>query len=146
MRVVVNGGADGVEALVQAKHLSLTTSLNGDVMVDGNQGHIRRLLINLLDNALKFTPEHGQIAVALEACDGRAIVKIADSGPGIAPADLPFIFERFFRGKERGEPGSGLGLSLCREIARLHGGEITATNIAGGASQVGVSLPASTRT
>jgi two-component system OmpR family sensor kinase len=146
LRILVHEVADAVEPLVQAKHLSLTTSLNGDVLVDGNQGHIRRLLINLLDNALKFTPEHGRIAVAVEAHDGKAIVKIADSGPGIAPADLPFIFDRFFRGKERGEPGSGLGLSLCREIARLHGGEITATNIAGGGSEFVVSLPASTRT
>ena len=143
LRVLVHEVADAVEPLVQAKHLSLTTTLNGDVMVDGNQGHIRRLLINLLDNALKFTPEHGRIAVAVEAHDGKAIVKIADSGPGIAPADLPFIFDRFFRGKERGEPGSGLGLSLCREIARLHGGEITATNIAAGGSEFVVSLPAS---
>ena len=145
LRVLVHEVADAVEPLVQAKHLSLTTTLNGDVMVDANQGHIRRLLINLLDNALKFTPEYGKIAVALEAHDGKAIVKIADSGPGIASADLPFIFERFFRGKERVEPGSGLGLSLCREIARLHGGEITAANIAEGGSEFVVSLPASTR-
>src|SRR5260370_4216732 len=79
LRVLVHEVADAVEPLVQAKHLSLTTSLARYATIDRSQGHIRRLLINLLDNALKFTPEHGHIAVALEPSHGRAIVKIPHS-------------------------------------------------------------------
>jgi len=69
-------------------------------------------------------------------------LRIADSGPGIDDADLPFIFERFFRGRSsRGVSGNGLGLSLCREIVELHGGEISAANRPGGGAEFAVTLP-----
>jgi len=132
---------DAIEPLVQAKNLVLAATLDGAVYVHGSPNHLRRLLINLLDNALKFTPEHGRIAVSLEARNGHAALRVTDSGPGIAPADLPFIFDRFFRGKAQGESGSGLGLSLCHEIVRLHQGEIHAANAAGGGSEFVVTLP-----
>jgi signal transduction histidine kinase len=143
LRALVQEVAEAVEPLVHAKHLTLQTSLNGRVLVEGNSNHLRRLLINLLDNALKFTPESGRITLALDSRDAQAIMRIADSGPGIPDGDLPFIFDRFFRGKGRTEAGSGLGLSLCREIARLHGGEISVTNRAEGGAEFIVSLPLS---
>ncbi len=91
-------------------------------------------MINLLDNVLKFTPDDGWIGLAMESCNGCVRLRIADSGPGIDNADLPFIFERFFRGRcSRGVSGNGLGLSLCREIGGLHRGEISAANRPGGA-------------
>ena len=93
-------------------------------MVHGNADHLRRLVVNLLDNAIKFTSGFGRIAVTLERRENRAIFRVSDSGPGIAAADLPFIFDRFFRGSGPKTNGSGLGLSLCREIVRLHHGEI----------------------
>lgn len=142
---LVHEVADAVEPLVQAKRLALETNLNGATVVEGNPNHLRRLLINLLDNALKFTPENGRINLRLDSHDGQALVHIADSGPGVPDSDLPFIFDRFFRGKDRIESGSGLGLSLCREIARLHGGEINAKNRASGGTEFIVSLPLSTR-
>lgn len=142
LRTLVREVIDAIEPLLHAKNLALATTLESDVYVDGSSSHLRRLLINLLDNALKFTPEHGRIAVALEAREGRAILRVADTGPGIAPSDLPFVFERLFRGKEHAESGSGLGLSLCREIVRLHKGEISAANAAGGGAEFVVTLPA----
>jgi heavy metal sensor kinase len=145
LRALVNEVTEAVQPLVHAKNLVLRISLNGDVFVDGNPNHLRRLLINLLDNALKFTPPNGRVAIALESHDGRAVFRIADSGPGIAPADLPFIFERFFRSKEHNEAGTGLGLSLCREIVHLHSGQITAANRAEGGAEFVVTLPASAR-
>jgi signal transduction histidine kinase len=135
---------EAVEPLVQTKHLALQANLNTDVFVDGNRNYLRRLLINLLDNALKFTPSQGRIAMTIESFDGHATLRIADNGPGIPSADLPFIFDRFFRGRTRNEPGSGLGLSLCREIARLHGGDISAHNLDCGGIEFIVTLPAST--
>ena len=100
-------------------------------------------MINLLDNALKFTPEEGWIGIALKSHNGRVKLRIADSGPGLEQEELPFIFERFFRGRSgRNQAGKGLGLSLCREIVELHGGEISAANQPGGGSEFVVMLPA----
>jgi signal transduction histidine kinase len=132
---------EAVEPLVQAKNLKLTTNCAEDLVVDGNSDHLKRLVINLLDNAIKFTPENGQVSVALDAQVNRAVLRVSDTGPGIAPADLPFIFERFFRAAGQKTVGSGLGLSLCREIVRLHQGEISAHNNPNGGCEFVVALP-----
>jgi signal transduction histidine kinase len=133
--------ADAVEPLAQAKDLIFVTAFGHDVYVNGSANHLRRLLINLIDNAVKFAPEHGHVGFALEAQEGQALLLVTDNGPGIAPDDLPLVFERFFRSKERNEPGSGLGLNICREIVRMHGGEISAANREGGGSEFVVMLP-----
>jgi two-component system OmpR family sensor kinase len=133
--------AEAVEPLAQAKDLIFVTAFGQSVYVNGSANHLRRLLINLIDNAVKFAPEHGHVGFALEAQEGQALLLVTDNGPGIAPADLPLVFERFFRSKERSEPGSGLGLNICREIVRLHGGEISASNREGGGSEFVVMLP-----
>ncbi|MGO9057685.1 MAG: sensor histidine kinase [Candidatus Binataceae bacterium] len=125
---LVHEVVEAVEPLTQAKNLILTASGNGHLMVHGNADHLRRLVVNLLDNAVKFSPDSGRIAVTLERRENRAIFRVSDSGPGIAPADLPLIFDRFFRGSGPKTNGSGLGLSLCREIVRLHRGKILAHN------------------
>jgi signal transduction histidine kinase len=132
---------EAVEPLLEAKQLELRDTLDAEVIVNGDRDYLRRLIVNLLDNALKFTPPQGWIAVGLRASDGVATLRIADSGPAIAADDLPRIFDRFFRSKSSGTAGSGLGLSLCREIARIHGGEIYATNLASGGAEFVVTLP-----
>jgi signal transduction histidine kinase len=135
---------DTIEPLISEKSLKIENNLSAAVKVQGNRDHLRRVVINLLDNALKFTPEGGRIAVTLESVDGRVNLRVADTGPGINERDLPFIFERFFRGRNgHSEPGKGLGLSLCREIVELHGGKIAASNQSGGGAEFVVVLPAS---
>lgn len=131
-----------VEPLAQARQLEVRATLADDVTVNGNPDHLRRVVVNLLDNALKFTPERGTITVALAANGAGSTMRVTNSGPGIPTADLPRIFDRFFRGRAQSQPGSGLGLSLCREIARLHGGEITAANLATGGVEFVLRLPA----
>ncbi len=135
---------EAVEPLVQAKQLTLATNTVGEVAVDGNPIHLKRLAINLIDNAIKFTPAHGHVRIVVGMRDANAILRVADSGPGIPAADLPYIFDRFFRGKARDESGNGLGLSLCREIVRLHGGAIAAANRVGGGCEFVVTLPLAT--
>ena len=130
-----------LEPLAQARSLTLRTALQSDVIVHGNRNYLRRLLNNLFDNALKFTPAHGLIEVLLEVRDSTATLTIADTGPGLAEAELPFIFDRFFRGKGRREAGNGLGLSLCREIALLHGGALSASNRVNGGAEFILLLP-----
>lgn len=141
LQMLVREVIEAVEPLVQAKQLAMRTSLEGAVTVNGNRDHLRRLIVNLIDNALKFTPAHGWIAVGLSPHDSKTHLLIADSGPAIPLEDLPHIFDRFFRGKAHGQSGSGLGLSLCREIARLHGGEIAAANLPTGGVEFVVTLP-----
>ena len=134
-----------VEPLAQAREIQLRVSADKDVLVEGNAAHLRRLLINLLDNALKFAPAGGSIEAGLTMESNRAILRVADSGPGIDAAEMPFIFDRFFRGAAAPGEGSGLGLSLCREIARLHGGDITAANRQSGGCVFVVTLPTASR-
>jgi signal transduction histidine kinase len=141
LRALVGEVVEAVEPLTQAKNLTLAVSGAEDLVVDGNRDHLRRLLVNLLDNAVKFTPASGRIAVTLDRQGDRAVLRVSDSGPGIAPADLPLLFERFFRGSGPMTNGSGLGLSLCKEIIRLHNGEIFARNNPEGGCEFVVSLP-----
>ena len=103
---------------------------------------IQRMLSNLLDNAIKYTPSGGQVTISLSEKDGRILVSVQDTGCGISPGDLPRIFERFYRcDQSRSKPGIGLGLSLAWAIARAHGGDITATSMSGQGSTFTVTLP-----
>src|SRR5205814_9255639 len=84
---------------------------------------LRQGLLILLDNALKYTPDGGGIAVRVARQGGQARLEVRDSGPGLAPADLPHLFERFYRAdKARSSGGTGLGLAIGRWIAEAHGG------------------------
>ena len=133
--------ADAVEPLVQSKALALTVKAQDKVIVYGDPILLKRVVINLVDNAIKFTAKHDRIEVEMTAEAQLAIVRVADSGPGIPPRDLPFIFDRFFRAGGHERPGGGLGLSLCREILQAHRGEITAANCAAGGCEFVVTLP-----
>ena len=121
--------------------LRRSNAVGDRIFVEGNAGHLRRLVINLLDNALKFTPVNGSIEARLTMESDRVILRVADSGPGIDAAEMPFIFDRFFRGASAPGEGSGLGLSLCREIARLHGGDIAVANRPAGGCEFVVTIP-----
>lgn len=107
-------------------------------------GMIERLLTNLIENALSHTPGGGRVELALARGDRMMHITVSDSGSGIAAADLPHIFERFYRADKsrgRGSPGSGLGLAIAREIAELHGGTIEAGNRPEGGAVFTVGLP-----
>jgi signal transduction histidine kinase len=138
---LVRAALDTIEPLICAKQLTLVAAIADVVPVDGNPVHLKRLVVNLIDNAIKFTPVHGRVEIGTAARDGRAILRVADNGPGIPPADLSHIFDRFFRGKARNESGNGLGLSLCHQIVWLHCGTIAASNLVGGGCEFVVKLP-----
>ena len=105
---------------------------------------IQRMLTNLLDNAIKYTPAGGRVTVSVQGdSDGAVVLSVSDTGLGIPEEDLARIFERFYRGDQsRSEPGTGLGLSLARAIARAHGGDITVESHPGEGSTFRVTLPA----
>lgn len=99
---------------------------DGEVLVKANEGQLRRLVANLLDNAIKFTPEDGTVAIAL-TCDGaRVELRVRDTGIGIPQEDLPLLFNRFHRGRNTAAfPGSGLGLAIIKTIVEAHHGHVT---------------------
>ena len=109
------------------------------VSIPGNAQQLEQAISNLLDNALKFTPPDGNVALSLTADDYQATVQVTDTGIGIPEADMAGLFGRFHRGRNVGDiPGNGLGLAIVQAIVERHGGEITATSTA---LSAGVSHP-----
>ncbi|MDR1564373.1 MAG: HAMP domain-containing histidine kinase [Oscillospiraceae bacterium] len=110
----------------------------------GDEDLLSQIWINLLHNAIKFTPEGGGINISLSTGEKEVIVTISDTGFGIAPEDQMHIFERFYKAdkaRDRSLGGNGLGLALCKRIAELHGGNITVKSQIGGGSAFSVRLP-----
>jgi signal transduction histidine kinase len=112
----------------QSKEISIHTDLLPDLpIITIDPLRIREVLVNLISNAVRHTPQAGDIVVAARVETGRIVVSVADSGPGISPQDLPKIFDRFYKGAT--SRGSGLGLTIARNLIHGHGGEIRAENI-----------------
>jgi signal transduction histidine kinase len=137
-----------LDAFRQARHLAdgknLSMATLEPVLVEGDPDQLKQLLLALVDNALKYTPAGGEVALGLRRRDGRAEVSVRDTGMGIAPADLPHVFERFYRAdpaRGRDPGGTGLGLSIAQWIAAQHGGEITLTSQPGRGTTATVRLP-----
>ncbi len=112
--------------------------------VRANPIRIRQLLDNLINNALKYTPHNGIIRIELCAEEGQVIFQISDNGPGIAPADQPHIFDKFYRGADvpDGVVGTGLGLAIVKSIVDSHQGRIWVESAIGKGSAFYVVLPA----
>ena len=108
--------------------------------------HLRQLVDNLVDNAIKYTRQGGRICVRLRTDAAHATIEVQDTGIGIAPSDQPRIFERFYRvdkARSRATGGTGLGLAIVRHVAQAHGGEVTVESIEGEGSTFRLILPRS---
>jgi len=114
----------------QTRHeFTMNIASEEPVTVNGNEVQLRQVLINLLENALKFTPRKGSIALSLERNEHQAMVTVTDTGMGIPPEDLPRLFERFHRGRNSSAfPGNGLGLAIVKAIVDIHGGTVEANS------------------
>src|SRR3990172_4608951 len=111
---------------------------------------IRQLLMNLLTNAIKYTPQGGEVAIDWEQVDGNVVLSVRDTGVGIAPGDLPHIFDRFWRADQArrrsgGRPGVGLGLAISKWIVEAHGGTIAVESRPGRGTTFTVTLPIESR-
>jgi signal transduction histidine kinase len=145
-------------ALVSARHLDVfreTRMLSGgqklslldldQIQVQGDPDRLKQLLLILVDNAIKYTPEAGEIRLTLRLEAGSALVTVSDSGIGIDPEDLPHLFDRFYRAdraRARDHGGTGLGLAIAKWIAERHGGQITVESAPGNGTTFSVRLPA----
>jgi two-component system, OmpR family, sensor histidine kinase KdpD len=140
----------GVALAALESHLGereISTDLPADlplVMADGLL--IQQVLVNLVENAVKYTPPGTPIQISAAATDGAVTVTVADRGPGLAPHDLTRVFEKFYRGPGLSAGGLGLGLSICQSIVEAHGGRMWAENRVGGGAMFRFQLPASVPT
>jgi signal transduction histidine kinase len=133
-----------VEALAQDRGLTLHFGPLDSVVVNGDRVRLRQLFLNILDNALRYTPSGGTVSGSVLKQDGRAVITIGDTGTGIAAEHLPFIFDRFYRAdrvRTDGEGGTGLGLSIATSIAKMHGGTIEVESRVGEGTTFRIVLP-----
>lgn len=142
---LVRATAAVAQSLAEAKHLRWRVALPPHpVHVHGDEGALRRLLLVLIDNAVKYTPECGSVQLALHGSDMSVKLEISDTGIGIGEEDLPHIFERFYRADQartRATGGAGLGLSIAQWIVQKHGGTLTVESTLASGSVFCVTLP-----
>jgi heavy metal sensor kinase len=130
--------------LAEARSINLRFGPGEPVSAQGDYTQLRRLLLNLVDNGIKYTLPGGNVTLSLESKDGWASIRVEDTGIGIFPEDQARIFQRFYRSAEarsRGEGGAGLGLCIARSIAEAHGGRIEVKSTPGQGSTFTVFLP-----
>ncbi len=124
------------------RRVQLSSTGESGLVISTDPDRLRQIVSNLVNNALAHTPAGGKITISMRRFAGNAEVEVADDGPGIDPADLPHIFDRFYRSVNvRNGPGLGLGLSISRELAHALGGDITASSNPGQGSRFVVKLP-----
>lgn len=133
---------EAVSLLATSKSLNLVNNLPADLpMVSADARRIQQVLVNLLGNAIKFTPQGGTITVGAQHADRMVICSVTDTGPGIAEADLPHLFERLWQSKSTTGTGTGLGLFIVKGIVESHGGKVWVESKADQGSTFFFSLP-----
>jgi signal transduction histidine kinase len=143
---VVAEVAPALHALADAAGVTLSIPPSAPAWVQGTASMLFRVIFNLGENAIKYTPAGGRVTITLHQLANAAILEIRDTGAGIPAEDLPHIFDRFYRAdRARGRGGAGLGLALVRSIVVLHGGDISVDSAAGSGSRFRVVLPLATQ-
>lgn len=138
LSVLSRSVTEQMEPVAEARSVALTCSAADNVVVTGDAGWLQRLLLILIDNAIKFTPGGGRVGVELSSTDGRTCLAVSDTGPGVRPEARLHLFEPFYRGdaaRATQADGAGLGLALARWIADRHGASIdVSSNVDGGST------------
>ena len=141
---LVRAAVDGMRMMAGERHVMLSGNVQDKLTAQVDAGQIWRLLLNLIDNAVKFNHPNGRVDVILKEQDGFAVISVIDTGSGIAPAEQANIFDRGYRtasARTSGVRGSGLGLYFARSIAEAHGGTIEVSSSSGEGTCVRVFLP-----
>jgi signal transduction histidine kinase len=142
---IVERAVDLYREVADAKGVTLVAKA-ADAVADADRVRIEQVAANLLDNAVKYTPSGGRVTIEAASEDGRALLRVSDTGAGIPADEVPRIWERLFRGDaSRTERGLGLGLSLVKAIVEAHGGTVAVTSEVGQGTTFTVSLPQSTK-
>jgi signal transduction histidine kinase len=138
--------AEQMNLLAEDKGISISCDVGQPMLVKGNHVRLKQVVVNLLDNAIKYTPEKGAIQLRVLAINGHAVLEVEDNGIGIPSEALPHIFERFYRvdqARSADSESAGLGLSIVKSICIAHGAEVEAQSAVGNGSCFRVKLPLS---
>ncbi len=141
---LISSTADQMALLAEDKGVAVACEVEGGVDVEGDQSRIKQVVVNLLDNAIKYTPSGGSVRLNVRARDRKAIMEIIDTGVGIPAAALPHVFERFYRvdeARSRQIEGAGLGLAIVKSICAAHGGQVEVDSVENRGSRFRVELP-----
>ena len=143
---VVDEVARAARVLASTRQVSIETAPAPPAAFNGDEDLIRRMIVNLLDNAIRHAPQGSKVRLGLEPSDGSYAISVSNEGPGIPPEIAPHIFERFYRrdsarSRRQSDGGAGLGLALVRWIANVHGGDVALTRSSQAATTFIVSLP-----
>jgi signal transduction histidine kinase len=142
LRPLVEEVLELYEDVADVKRIGVTLEPGDDVVVSGARDRLRQVFANLLDNAIKYTPDAGQVRIVVAREGEMAVVTVADTGAGIAAEHLPRIWERLYRADaSRSSRGLGLGLSLVKAYVQAHGGTVDAVSEPGAGSTFTVRLP-----
>ena len=144
LSVLATSLAEQLEPVAAAKDIELKTVAAPHIHVCGDASWLERVVLNLLDNSIKFTPNGGQIKVTVASENGHAVLRVEDKGMGISPEALPHVFDRFYRAepsRSKRIPGVGLGLALAHWIVENHRGRITVESQPGQGTSFTVYLP-----
>lgn len=141
---LVTDTADQMRLLAEDKQIALKCAAAGRVEVEGDRGRVKQVVVNLLDNAIKYTGEGGKVEITVGVASGSAVLEVTDSGVGIPSEAIPHVFERFYRvdkARSRQMGGAGLGLSIVKSICAAHQGRVSVESSEGKGSRFRVELP-----
>ena len=138
---IVARAVDLYRDTAEVKGVVLESHVDAGVVVSIDRLRFEQVAANLLDNAIKYTPSGGRVDISVAREDGRAVLRVSDTGMGIPADELPRIWDRLFRGdRSRTERGLGLGLSLVKAVVEAHGGTVSVDSQPGGGSTFSRSL------
>jgi heavy metal sensor kinase len=139
--------ADQMSLLAEDKHITVTCDSAAPVLIEGDRARLKQVVVNLLDNAIKYTPNGGRIRLEIAQEEGSAVLDVTDNGIGIPPEALPHVFKRFFRvdgARSRDQGGAGLGLSIVKSICDAHGARVEVSSTPGQGSRFRIRQPLAT--
>jgi signal transduction histidine kinase len=141
---IVSVTLEHMSLLAEEKHISLRFEAQQPTYVTGDPMRLKQIVVNLVDNAIKYTPEEGSVSVFVRAEADKAVILVADTGIGIPVAALPLVFDRFYRtdqARSRESGGIGLGLSIVKAICSVHGGTASVESVEGRGATFRIELP-----
>jgi two-component system sensor histidine kinase SenX3 len=144
INTVVTEAVDRSQLPAESKNIELVLGGHADAMVYGDQDQLVTALRNLIDNAIRYSPENTKVGVGIRSKDGLVAVSVTDQGEGLSPEDQERVFERFYRvdaARSRHTGGTGLGLSIVKHVVANHGGEVTLWSKPGQGSTFTIRLP-----
>jgi signal transduction histidine kinase len=141
---LVNVTLDQMSLLAEEKNISLRFTPGPATYVAGDSMRLKQIVVNLVDNAIKYTAEEGDVSITVAPEENKAVLKVSDTGIGIPPASLPLVFDRFYRADEarsRESGGTGLGLSIVKAICNVHHGAAFVESVEGKGTTLRIELP-----